>query len=59
MSIGDRAPIAMTPHPMPDPFVEDLFARNEATKKTWVKAEMSSHIWTARLPPTSSPAPTG
>ena len=27
-----------------------MFARNEATKKTWVKAEISSHIWTARLP---------
>ena len=34
----------------PDPFVEEVFARNEATKKPWVKAEPSSHIWTARLP---------
>ena len=34
----------------PDPFVEEVFARNEATKKAWVKAEDSSHIWTARLP---------
>jgi hypothetical protein len=34
----------------PDPFVEEEFARNEATKKPWVKAEPSSHIWTARLP---------
>ena len=34
---------------MPDPFVEEVFARNEATKKPWVKAD-SSHIWTARLP---------
>jgi len=25
-------------------------ARNEATKKPWVKAEPSSHIWMARLP---------
>ena len=50
LSIGDRAPIAMTPHPMPDPFVEDLFARNEAVKKSWVKAETCSHIWVARLP---------
>ena len=36
--------------PMPDPFVEDLFARNEAVKKSWVKAEVCSHIWIARLP---------
>jgi hypothetical protein len=35
---------------MPDPFVEEVFARNEATKKSWVRAEPSSHIWTARLP---------
>ena len=34
----------------PDPFVEEVFARNEATKKPWVKAEPSSHIWSARLP---------
>jgi hypothetical protein len=33
-----------------DPFVEEEFARNEATKKPWVKAVPSSHIWTARLP---------
>jgi hypothetical protein len=50
MRIGDRAPIEMSPRRMPDPFVEDLFARNEATKKPWIKAEVSSHIWTARLP---------
>ena len=50
MRIGDRAPIPMTRKVMPDPFVEDLYARNEATKKPWIKAEVSSHIWTARLP---------
>jgi hypothetical protein len=33
-----------------DPFVEEVFARNEATKKPWVKAGPSSHIWVARLP---------
>ena len=48
--IGDRAPIEMTRRAMPDPFVEDLFARNEATRKPWIKAEVSSHMWTARLP---------
>jgi hypothetical protein len=50
MTIGDRAPVPMTRHARPDPFVEEVFARNEATKKAWVKAEISSHIWTARLP---------
>ena len=50
MTIGDRAPVAMTRRARPDPFVEEVFARNEATKKPWVKAENSSHVWTARLP---------
>ena len=50
MRIGDRAPIEMVRKTMPDPFVEEVFARNEATKKPWIKAEPSSHMWTARLP---------
>jgi len=48
--IGRRAPVKMQRVVRPDPFVEEVFARNEATKKPWVKAEPSSHIWTARLP---------
>ncbi len=47
---GDRQPVEMKLTPMPDPFVEDLYARNEATKKPWIKAEQSSHMWTAKLP---------
>jgi hypothetical protein len=27
-----------------------VFARNEATRKAWARADISSHIWTARLP---------
>ena len=50
MVIGDRAPIEMTRSSRPDPFVQEVFARNEATKKAWVSADNSSHIWTARLP---------
>jgi methionine-rich copper-binding protein CopC len=50
MTIGGRAPIEMTRQTMPDPFVEEVFARNEATKKPWIKAELSSHMWVARLP---------
>ena len=48
--IGERAPVKMQRVARPDPFVEEVFARNEATKKPWVKAEPSSHIWSARLP---------
>jgi hypothetical protein len=35
---------------MSDPFVAELFGRHPAQTKPWVKAEISSHIWTARLP---------
>jgi hypothetical protein len=48
--IGERAPVKMERVVRPDPFVEEVFARNEATKKPWVKAEPSSHIWSAQLP---------
>lgn len=48
--IGGRPAVAMERVVRPDPFVEEVFARNEATKKPWVKAEPSSHIWSARLP---------
>jgi C terminal of Calcineurin-like phosphoesterase/N terminal of Calcineurin-like phosphoesterase len=50
MTIGDRAPVEMKQEARPDPFVEEVFARNEATKKAWVKAVPSSHVWTVRLP---------
>jgi 3',5'-cyclic AMP phosphodiesterase CpdA len=48
--IGQRAPVKMERIVRRDPFVEEVFTRNEATKKPWVKAEPSSHIWSARLP---------
>ena len=50
MVIGDRAPIEMNRPPGPIRSSQEVFARNEATKKAWVKADDSSHIWTARLP---------
>ena len=55
MTIGGRPPVVMTRKARPDPFVEEVFARNEATKKFWVKADPSSHIWTARLPADLAP----
>ncbi len=48
--VGGRAPLPMQRVRRPDPFVEQVFARNEDTKKPWVKAEPSSHVFTARLP---------
>ncbi len=50
MRIGAGDPVAMTRKAVPDPFVEDVFARNEPVKKPWIKAEVSSHMWVARLP---------
>ena len=50
MTIGERAPVAMSRQSRPDPFVEEVFARHEQTKKAWVKAENASHVWVARLP---------
>ncbi|HLN09957.1 MAG TPA: calcineurin-like phosphoesterase family protein [Xanthobacteraceae bacterium] len=48
--VGRRDPVRMQRVTRPDPFVEEEFARNEATKKPWVKAEPSAHVWEARLP---------
>src|SRR5258708_4801525 len=48
--IGERAPVRMERELRPDPFVKEVFARNQATKKSWVKAEPCSHLWAARLP---------
>lgn len=50
LAVGSAQPLPMMPERRPDPLVQELFARNEATKKPWVKAEISSHIWTAQLP---------
>ncbi len=50
MTVAGREPIAMTRKTMPDPFVAELYGRNDAVKKSWVKAEPSSHMWVARLP---------
>lgn len=33
-----------------DPFVEEVYTRNEATKKPWVKPVLSSHLWQLPLP---------
>ena len=48
--IGERAPRRMQRERRTDPFVKEVFARNQANKKSWVKAEPCSHLWVARLP---------
>jgi hypothetical protein len=48
--IGERAPVRMERERRSDPFVKEVFARNQATRKSWVKAQPCSHLWVARLP---------
>jgi hypothetical protein len=48
--IGNRPAVQMTKTARPDPFVEEVYARNVATKKPWVNAEPCSHLFVARLP---------
>jgi hypothetical protein len=48
--IGERPPVRMKRKSRPDPFVTEVFARNQATKKPWAGVELCSHIWVARLP---------
>ena len=53
--IGKGVPVAMERRRRPDPFVAEIFTRYADSKKPWVKAEPSSHIWVARLPATIPP----
>ncbi|MBV8448561.1 MAG: calcineurin-like phosphoesterase family protein [Hyphomicrobiales bacterium] len=48
--IGNRPAVQMARTVRPDPFVEEVYARNVATKKPWVNAEPCSHLFVARLP---------
>src|SRR6202040_486767 len=48
--IGERAPVRMERERRPGPLVQGGVGRNQATKKSWVKAEPCSHLWVARLP---------
>ena len=48
--IGDGEPCPMVRVERVDPFVREVYARNADTKKPWVSAGKSSHIWQASLP---------
>lgn len=45
----------MRPVPRTDPFVEEVYTRNVATKKPWVQPTKSRHIWQASLPADLTP----
>ena len=51
MTVGRAGqPIALAKVERRDPFVDEVYERNLATKKPWVKSDRSSHIWQAALP---------
>ena len=49
-TLPGRAPAPLARVRRADPFVTEIFERHPATKKPWVKAEPSTHIFVARLP---------
>jgi hypothetical protein len=48
--LGDRPPATLTPVARLDPFVVETYERNRDTKKSWVEAVKSSHLWQMTLP---------
>ncbi len=50
MAAGGGAFVAMQQVTRIDPFVVDVYGRGGATRKPWVKPELSSHLWQASLP---------
>lgn len=48
--IGDRPPLRLERILAADPYVAEVFARNRDTKKSWVEAITSSHLFRADLP---------
>ncbi len=55
--ISDGPPMVLTREPLADPFTQAVFASAGKTKKDWVQAETSSHIWTTALPDDLSQGP--
>jgi hypothetical protein len=50
LAAGDGAYVPMKPVLRIDPFVQEVYGRNAATRKPWVKPELSSHLWQSALP---------
>jgi len=50
VSLPGHAPRDMQKVERLDPFVVEVYTRNAETKKPWVEAGKSSHIWQATLP---------
>ena len=58
LRIRDRPPLEMRRQTMADPFVAELYARNGAVVKPWVKAESPRTYGPPACPPISLPAHT-
>jgi hypothetical protein len=50
VAVGRGSFAPMTRVERVDPFVTKVYARNEATKKPWVRPARSTHVWQATLP---------
>ena len=50
LRVGEGPAVAMARQARVDPFVAEIYDRYEATKKPWVKAIPSSHVFVAKLP---------
>ncbi|MEM7311264.1 MAG: calcineurin-like phosphoesterase family protein [Planctomycetota bacterium] len=55
LRIGDREPLPMRRVKRRDPYAIEVFVRNEDTKKSWVNAEPSSHLFAVDLPDDLAP----
>ncbi len=47
---GQDTPYKLAPTVEIDPFVQQVYWRNNATKKPWVQPVKSTHLWAAKLP---------
>ena len=50
MTLGDGQSVQMTRIEKPDPFTQNLYAKNPREIKSWVQATDSTHLWSAHLP---------
>jgi hypothetical protein len=50
LAVGSGTPVAMRRVQRIDPFVQEVYGRNPAATKPWVKPELSSHVWQTNLP---------
>ena len=50
LSVGDGPPSVMTRTRIQDPSTVELFLRHADTKKPWVEAVPSTHLWVAPMP---------